>query len=211
MKVHVSYHHQRQTLTYVLEQNGPSLFGRDWLSILQLNWKFIKWTTSNTTDPEVEAMLSKYSEVFKDELGTIKGYTAKLQIEENASPKFCRPRPVPFALKPKVDEGINRLIKGGIQTNIFHTSWASPIVVVPKKDCQVRLCGDYKVSINRCLKVDQHPLPSPEELFSTLSEGQQFSTLDLSQAYQQLLMEPSSSEYTTINTHRGSTHECHLV
>ena len=59
------------------------------------------------------------------------------------------------------------------------------------------------VSVNRSLLVDQHPLPTPEELFSALTGGQQFSTLDFSQAYQQLLLVPTSHELTTISTHRG--------
>ena len=91
----------------------------------------------------------------------------------------------------------------GILEKVSHSAWASPVVTVPKKDGRVRLCGDYKVSVNRSLHVDQHPLPTPEELFSTLTGGQQFSILDLSQVYQQLLLEPSSRELTTISTHRG--------
>ena len=43
----------------------------------------------------------------------------------------------------------------------------------------------------------------PEALFATLSGGQQFTTLDLSQAYQQLELEPESRKYLAINTHLG--------
>ena len=91
----------------------------------------------------------------------------------------------------------------GILEEVSHSACASPVVTVPKKDGRVKLCGDYKVSVNHSLHVDQHPLPTPEELFSALTGGQQFSTLDLSQAYQQLLLEPSSLELTTISTYRG--------
>ena len=46
-------------------------------------------------------------------------------------------------------------------------------------------------------------LPKPEDLFAMLAGGQNFSKLDLLQAYQQLLLEESSKKYTTINTHKG--------
>ena len=63
---------------------------------------------------------------------------------------------------------------------------AAPIVSVPKSDGTFRLCGDYKVTVNSALVEDQHPLPKLEEIFASLAVGQCFTTLDLSQAYQQL-------------------------
>ena len=48
------------------------------------------------------------------------------------------------------------------------SNWAAPIVPVVKPDGGVRICGDYKVTVNSTLKVDQHPLPNPEELFVAL-------------------------------------------
>ena len=47
------------------------------------------------------------------------------------------------------------------------------------------------------------PLPNPEELFVALSGGKKFSKLDLSRAYQQILLDEQSREYVTINTHKG--------
>lgn len=46
-------------------------------------------------------------------------------------------------------------------------------------------------------------MPRLEDLFSTLSGGQFFTKLDLSQAYQQVLLEENAKQYLTINTHRG--------
>ena len=53
------------------------------------------------------------------------------------------------------------------------------------------------------LEVDQHPLPNPEELFVELSGGEKFSELDLSRAYQQIILDEDCREYVTINTHNG--------
>ena len=72
-----------------------------------------------------------------------------------------------------------------------------------KPDNSIKVCGDYKVTVNSVLEVDQHPLPNPEELFVALSRGVKFSKLDLSRAYQQILLDEDSREYVTINTHKG--------
>ena len=72
---------------------------------------------------------------------------------------------------------------------------------MPKKDSGIQICGDYKITINQGLEVDQYPLPKPEELFTTLAGGKKFAKLDMSQAYQQLLLDEESTKYVTINTH----------
>ena len=64
--------------------------------------------------------------------------------------------------------------------------------------------------MNQAVEVDQYPLPKPDNLFATLAGGKKFSTLDLLQAYQQLLLDDESAEYGTINTHRGLYHYTRL-
>ena len=83
------------------------------------------------------------------------------------------------------------------------SEWAAPIVLVPKADGKVRICGDYKVTVNPVLDVDCHPLPKPQELLATLAGGKKFTQLDLSSAYLQLELEAESRNYVTVNTHLG--------
>ena len=110
---------------------------------------------------------------------------------------------MPFAIKEAVGAELDRLECEGILKKVDHSVWAAPIVVVPKKDGRFRICGDYKVTVNRSLDIDQYPLPKPADLFATLAGGQMFTKLDLTQAYQQLLLDENSQQYTTINTHQG--------
>ena len=76
-------------------------------------------------------------------------------------------------------------------------------MLVPKPDKTIRLCGDYKVTVNPWVKTEGYPLPTVQDLFSTLAGGTVFTKLDLKQAYQQLEIDESSQEYLTINMHKG--------
>ena len=98
---------------------------------------------------------------------------------------------------------IKHLEKLGIIEKIDFSEYAAPIVPVLKSDSTIRICGDYKVTINPDLEVPQYPLPKAEDLFSRLNGGQSFSKLDLSQAYQQVLLNESSRNLVAINTHLG--------
>ena len=84
-----------------------------------------------------------------------------------------------------------------------HSDWAAPIVTVPKGDGKLRICGDYKMTVNPRLDIDQYPLPKPDDLFASLAGGQKFSKIDLTQAYQQMVLDEESREFVTINTHMG--------
>ena len=83
------------------------------------------------------------------------------------------------------------------------SNWATPIVIVPKADKSIRICRDYKVSVNPYVRTEGYLLPTTQDLFSSLSKGSVFSKLDLQHAYQQLEVEEASQELMTINTHRG--------
>eukprot|EP00731_Ephydatia_muelleri_P039008 Em1040g1a len=193
-----------ELLLRVVKEDGPSLIGRDWLQQIKLDWSAMcHWISPSQSDQMVKTLMRKYADVFKAELGTMKGVKAKLVLKAGVVPRFIRPRPIPFALKEAVEQEIRHLEEQGILRRITHSSWAAPIVVVPKKDGRVRLCGDYKMTINQYLEVDRYPLPKPNDLFATLAGGQKFSKIDLSQAYQQLVLEEESCELVVINTHIG--------
>ena len=106
-------------------------------------------------------------------------------------------------MKEKAEEDFNRLEKIGIISKVETSEWATPTVPVRKPNGSVRLCGDYKVTINPYLNVNQYPLPRPEELFAALNNGQHFTKLNLSEAYLQIELEDESKKYLVINTHKG--------
>ena len=70
-----------------------------------------------------------------------------------------------------MEQELERLEKAGVLERVDHSDWAAPIVTVPKKDGEVRICGDYKVTVNPVVDVDTYLLLCPEDLFATLAGG----------------------------------------
>ena len=68
------------------------------------------------------------------------------------------------------------------------------------------MCGDFKVTINPFLNVDQYPHPKPSDLMTCLTGGKMFTKLDLTAAYQQVLLDNESGKLFVINTHQGLYH-----
>ena len=184
----------------IVQSDGPNLFGRDWLMELKYNSESISHITCQE---KLQQVLKKHAAVFLDELGTIQGVSAKIYVNDNAKPVFCRPRPVPFAYRTKIEKELERLESRKVIEKVQFSDWVSPIVPVLKEDGSIRVCGDYKVTINKVSKLDSYPLPRMDDLFTAMSGGQYSSKLDLSHAYLQLQLDESSQKYLTINTHRG--------
>ena len=201
--VEVVYNDQHKQLNLlVVEGEGPSLLERDWLSQIKLDWSRLNHvqTTSKSACQEI---LDKHQLLCKNELGTVKGTTAKFHVDPKIKPRFFKARPVPYALRPQVAAELDKLEANGIIQPVQFSQWAAPIVPVLKRDGSIRICGDYKVTINLAAKTDTYPLPKIEDLVASLSGGKLFSKVDLASAYQQIQLEEQSKEYTTINTHKG--------
>ena len=67
----------------------------------------------------------------------------------------------------------------------------------------MRICGDFKQTVDAAAKVDRYPLPKVEDLLATLAGRKVFTKLDLCEAYQQVLLEEDSQKLVTINTQKG--------
>ena len=129
--------------------------------------------------------------------------TAHLSLKEQTEPRFCKPRAIPFAIRDRVGQELDRLEEFGVLRRVEHAKWAAPIVPVPKKDGAIRICRDYKVTINPALRIDQYPLPKPADLMACLTGGKRFTKLDLTSVYQQMPLDTASMKLVTINTHQG--------
>lgn len=185
----------------IVKGSLPNLLGRDWLKEIKLNWSEI--FQIRVSDPELESLLEEYKEVFGKDLGMVKGVTAKIHVDEEAKPKYFKARPVPFALRDKISVELERLEANGTIGKVQYSEWAAPIVPRLKEDVTVRICGDYKVTVNRVSKLDQYPIPKTEDIFAEIGSGSTLTKLDLSDAYTQIPLDEDSKKFTTINTHKG--------
>ena len=194
----------------ILPNDGPTLLGRNWLDKVRLDWKNIfpvhrveTTESSNDTSIKLAKILDKYKEVFEEKLGTIKDTCAHIELKEDAKPQFYKARPVAYALRDRIDSELDRLISNDVLRPTEHSEWATPIVPLVKPNGEIRICGNYKLTVNKEAKCNIHPLPTTEDVFSTLSGGEKFTKLDLAHAYQQIPLDAESRKLCTINTHRG--------
>ena len=201
-KVMVSYEGRDYQLPLlVVRGDGPALLGRNWLEQIQLNWQMIKQLT--THKKQLDEILANHPELFEEGLGTLKGTTAKIHVDPTATPMFYKARPVPYALREKIELDLERLERAGTIQPVQYSEWATSIVPVLKTDGTVRVCGDYKLTVNKVSKLDAYPIPKLDDLYTKLAGGQTFTELDLSHAYEQMLVDEDSKEFLTINTHKG--------
>ncbi|XP_060810604.1 uncharacterized protein K02A2.6-like [Amyelois transitella] len=192
---------KKQLKIFVVRNGGPPLLGRDFMSAFNL--VITSGLCSVTNKNELEQLLAKFSNLWRDELGAFNKFKVKLQLKDNSNPKYFKPRSVPFALREKVEQEIDRLVKLGILVPVNHSDYATPIVPVLKSDGQVKIAGDFSITLNKDLIIDKYPLPRIEEVFAKIGGGERYSKIDLKNAYNQFLLEESSQDLTTINTHKG--------
>ena len=93
----------------------------------------------------LERLLAKYPKLQQQKIGIVKGKKAQLNLKEGAAPTFLKARPVPYSLWSRVVDELKRLVEEGIIFPVESSEWATPVVVVPKKDGRIRICGDFRV------------------------------------------------------------------
>lgn len=216
IKGKVSYRDTNSVLDlFVLpsDSNTP-IIGREWLRNLNMIQEGGDKEEANVltiyaiSDRTMASLLKEFDSVFSGKLGTFKGGKLSLLLKPNAVPTFYKPRPVPFAMRKPLDKELERLASENIIEKIVSSDWATPIVPVLKSNGEIRVCGDYSISLNGQLVIVRFPIPRIADLVSKLQGGVMFSKLDLAHAYQQFELDEASKNLTTISTHKGLFRYC---
>ncbi|GKT36803.1 Transposon Tf2-8 polyprotein, partial [Aduncisulcus paluster] len=111
------------------------------------------------------------------------------------------PRRLPFHRQEFVKEQVAEWLHDGIIEN-SSSEFAAPVVVVPKKGDQLRLCVDYRKT-NEHIKMLRFPLPKIDIIFHALEGKKWFAVFDLKAGYHQILMDKSSAHITAFVTFNG--------
>ena len=109
-----------------------------------------------------------------------------------------------YAQKSKVEKALTKMEEEGVIKRVNSPPCAAPIVIVNKKDSEdVSVYGDFSVTYNSCADVETYPLPKIEDIHEAVRGCKLFTSLDISQAYHQILIATELQPYLTINTHMG--------
>ena len=135
---------------------------------------------------EVQNLLIENKESFSDDKGTL-GHTTLVKHDISTGdhrPVKQAPRRIPIHHRPAVDEAVADMLEKGIIEEST-SPWASPIVLVKKKDGSLRFCVDYR-KLNMLTEKDAYPLPRIDDTLSAFQGAEWFSTLDLTSEYWQV-------------------------
>lgn len=166
---------------YIVDTDKQNIMGRDW----------------------IQAIFPHLHNQITGVCNMVRNYVAKLTLKEGAVPVFLKPRTIPYGLRDAVKDELDRLVGDGILESIHESDWATPIVVIRKDNGRVRICGDYKVTVNPNLQSMVSTTPTIEDIVNDMHGSRFFTTLDLTNAYHQLPLDSESANLTTISTPFG--------
>ena len=169
-----------------------------WLQLIEVGDD----TTPAEEKKRIVELIRQYSDVFSHHDGDY-GRCDIIQhrIELEGRPKRCGVRP----LNPTMRDELKRQLEDFRRNDFIQPSkseFASPVVLVKKKDGGVRFCIDFR-NLNTVTRKDAYPLPRISEVIDTLAQGRIFSTLDLKSGYHQIAMHPADQHKTAFITQHG--------
>ena len=185
---------------HVLQGNHGSLLSYKTASDLRVIDVRIKQV--DHTPLAYKQLVQQYPNLFKG-IGKLKNVEVKLHIDRTISLVAQPARRIPFHMRKCVAAELDSLERQGIIEKVDGpTPWISPLVIIPKKNRDVRVCVDMRMA-NKAINRERHPSPTVDDLIHTLNGATVFSKLDLCSGYHQLSLAPESRYITTFATHKG--------
>lgn len=195
-------------ILFIVSENFTPILGRVWIRKLQI----IDLPESDGDDIDMAVLhteatddiFQRFDDLFQNRTEEIPEVTQSLKLIPNATPVYRPARPVPFAMLPKVNEELDAMERENILEKLEYCRWGTPLIIVPKPNGSVRLCADYKVTVNSQLEPAHHPIPRVEELFQKVHGSTYFCLLDIYKAYLNIALDEESSKIAALSTHRGT-------
>lgn len=167
------------------------------LDVLQVNEWSLRPDEAELLDAEQTSlfnkMLEEYSDIFEPGGGPTGFAVHKINTTDH-EPIAVPPYPVSGPRKEFLKEEIDRLVTSEIIEEC-ESPWASPLVLVPKKDGKLRLCVDYR-RLNEVTVTDTYPMPKIDDLLHTAKRTHFMSTIDLQSGFWQVPVAPEDKDKT---------------
>ncbi|XP_017472395.1 PREDICTED: uncharacterized protein LOC108363521 [Rhagoletis zephyria] len=185
----------------IVNGNQSNVLGCNWFDSLGIS---VQGVLAIEESPTIKHILGKFEHLFSKELGKFRGEPVSLQVKDNIQPIRLPARRIPIAIRSLVETELDRLCAQGIFEPVEYSDWATPIVPVLKSDGTIRICGDYKSTLNKAMLPHNFQIPSISSIISSIEGVKIFAKLDLAQAYQQLAVDEDSAMLQTVVTHKGA-------
>ena len=149
---------------------------------------------------QLEQILHQFKEVLRDKPGRT-SVTEHHINTKSSRPVRQTPYRIPYAYRAAVDQELRDMVKEGV-IEPSKSSWASPIVIVKKKDNSLRVCVDYR-KLNAETEIDAYPMPRIDDILDQIGQAKYLSTLDLARGYWQVPVANEDRHKTAFTTPFG--------
>ena len=149
---------------------------------------------------DVYEVMRRYDNVLNDVPGCTNVMKHEIKLKDTR-PVKSRPYPIPYSVQDEIDKEIQQMLDLGIIEQ-SDSPYATPILVVRKKDGTNRVCLDFR-KINKLTVFDAEPMPDQTDIMTKVSSSKYFSKIDLSRGYWQIPLQDESKPVTAFQTSKG--------
>ncbi|GKC00536.1 retrotransposon-related protein [Tanacetum coccineum] len=164
----------------------------------------VNTATDSPVSSDIQQLVQEYTPIFQDpvDLPPFRpGYDHQITLKDGSNPVNLRPYRYSLLQKDVIEKMTKELLEQGVIKH-SNSTFASPMVLVKKKDGGWRMCIDYR-SLNKSTVPDRFPIPLLEELLEELYGTKKNSKIDLKSGYYQIRMLPTDTHKTAFRTHCG--------